>query len=131
MQMTNELERREETAIEKPASVYDVFRQLALDPAVDPARIAALMDLQIKAEDRNAEKEFNAAFARLQPTLPRIGKHGVIDMGAKGQMKFARYEDLDAAIRPLYVREGFSLSFISEPSDKGIILVAVLAHSAG
>lgn len=114
-----------------PATIYEVLGDLARDPNVDVTRIAALMDLQIKAEDRQAEREFNAAFARLQPMMPRISKKGKIDMGAKGSMSFARYEDLDKALRPLYVAEGFSLSFISEPSEKGIVLVAVLAHSAG
>lgn len=114
-----------------PASIYEVFRAMAMDPSVDVARLAGLMELQIKAEDRNAEKEFNTAFARLQPTLPRITKRGEIDMGVKGKMSFARYEDLDSAVRPLYSAAGFSLSFISEPSDKGIVLVAALAHQAG
>jgi hypothetical protein len=114
-----------------PQTIYQVLGDLARDPNVDVTRIAALMELQIKAEDRQAEKEFNAAFARLQPTLPRISKNGVIDMGNKGKIYFSKYEDLDSAIRHLYIAEGFSLSFISEPSDKGIVLVAVLAHAAG
>lgn len=122
------LESKGQTA---PATVYEVLGELARDPSMDPARLVALFDLQIKAEDRHAEKEFNAAFARLQPKLPRITKRGVIEMGAKGSMKFARYEDLDAAIKPLYTAEGFSLSFLSKATDKGILLVAVLKHAAG
>ena len=129
--MSAELEKRESAELARPETIYDVFRQMALDPAIDPARIGALMELQFKAEQRNAEKEFNAAFARLLPTLPKIGKHGLIEMGVKGSMKFMRYEDLDRALRPIYTAAGFSLSFNSEPTDKGILLVALLAHSAG
>jgi hypothetical protein len=129
--MTTDIQKREGAELARPESIYDVFRQMALDPAIDVTRIAALMELQIKAEDRNAEKAFNAAFARLLPTLPKIGKHGLIDMGAKGSMKFMRYEDLDRALRPIYTAAGFSLSFNSEATDKGILLVAVLAHTAG
>ena len=114
-----------------PATIHEVFMAMARDPSIDPARIGALMDLQIRAEERNAEKEFNAAFSRLQPKMPRITKKGTIDMGAKGSMKFARYEDLDQAIKPLYTAEGFSLSFVSDATDKGILLIAVLKHSAG
>lgn len=125
-----QLAKQDERAI-APRTIHEVFVEMALNPDIDPARIAALMELQIKAEERNAEKEFNAAFARLQPRMPRILKRGTIEMGTKGSMKFARYEDLDTAIRGLYVAEGFSLSFVSEPTDKGIVLVAVLAHGAG
>jgi len=114
-----------------PATIHEVFMAMARDPSIDPARIGALMELQIRAEERNAAKEFNAAFARLQPTLPRITKKGTIDMGAKGSMKFAKYEDLDAAIKPKYTAEGFSLSFVSKATDKGILLVAVLKHASG
>jgi hypothetical protein len=128
--MSTDLQKRESGEL-APASIYEVFRQMALDPSIDVTRIAALMELQIKAEDRNAEKEFNAAFARLLPTLPKIGKHGLIDMGTKGSMKFIKYEDLDRALRPIYTAAGFSLSFNSEATDKGILLVAVLAHTAG
>lgn len=125
-----QLAKQDERAL-TPRTIHEVFVEMALNPDIDPARIAALMELQIKAEERNAEKEFNAAFARLQPRMPRILKRGTIEMGSKGSMKFARYEDLDTAIRHLYVAEGFSLSFVSEPTDKGIVLVAVLAHGAG
>jgi len=114
-----------------PTSIYEVLGALARDPSVDVSRITQLMELQLRAEAHQAEKEFNAAFSRLQPKMPRITKKGTIDMGAKGSMKFARYEDLDAAIKPLYTAEGFSLSFSSRATDKGIILVGVLKHSAG
>ena len=114
-----------------PHSIYEVLGQLARDPSVDVARITQLMDLQLRAEAHQAEKEFNAAFARLQPRMPRITKRGKIEMGSKGMMKFARYEDLDAAIKPLYAAEGFSLSFSSRATDKGIILVGILKHCAG
>ncbi len=121
---------REEQAV-APASIYEVLGALARDPLVDVARITQLMDLQLRAEAHQAEKEFNAAFARLQPKMPRITKRGKIEMGTKGMMKFARYEDLDAAIKPLYTAEGFSLSFSSRATDKGIILVGILKHNAG
>ncbi len=128
--MSADLEKRQPQAVERQReTVFDALAALARDPSVPVDRIVSLYDLQRRAEADEAERQFNAAFARLK--LPRISKKGTIDMGAKGSMKFARYEDLDDAIRHLYVAEGFSLSFVSEPTDKGIVLVAVLAHSAG
>lgn len=123
-------------AVERqPATIYEVLRDLARDPAVDVARIAGLMDLQIKAEDRQAEREFNAAFARLQPKLPRVAKRGKIslikDGVNKGTIKFCTIDDLDAAIRPLYTEEGFTLSFMSEACPTGVTRVGILRHAAG
>lgn len=124
------VERREERAVERQPSMHDVFVSMAKDATIDPARIGALMDLQIKAEDRWAEKEFNAAFARLVPQMPRLVKRGNIPKNG-GNIKFCTIEDMDAQIRPLYTAEGFTLSFYSKPTTDGIIRVAKLRHVAG
>ncbi len=118
-----------------PTSVYDVLGQLARDPSVDVARITQLMDLQLRAEAHQAEKEFNAAFARLQPKLPRVAKRGKINLVkdgvSKGTIKFCTLQDLDTAIRPLYTEEGFTLSFMSEATNSGVVRVGILRHAAG
>lgn len=130
--MPQDLERAQPQAVERQhETVYEALAALARDPAVPLERIVGLYDLQRRAEADEAKRQFDAAFSRLQPRMPRITKRGEIDMKEKGKLNFARYEDLDTAVRPLYTAEGFSLSFISEPTDKGIILVAVLAHAAG
>lgn len=130
-----ELARRESQAVQRPepnpANTYEMFLALAKDPSVPLERLNMLMDMQIKAETRNAEKEFNAAFARLVPSLPRIVKRGEIPKGGGTVIKFCTIEDMDAIIRPLYTAEGFTLSFYSKPTTEGIIRVGKLRHVAG
>jgi hypothetical protein len=74
--------------------------------------------------------------ARLQPKLPRIEKKGRIDFvsnktGERQTTPFARYEDIDAAIRPLLSDEGFSLSFDTEWGADGVTARGTLSHRAG
>lgn len=121
----------EDGTVQRAPSILEIFAQLARDPTVDVARIQQLMELQKWAEEREAEKQFIAAFQRLQPRLPRIQKDGVIDMGSKGSLPFPKYETIDAAIRPLLTEEGFSTSFGAAPAPQGITITCTLSHKVG
>ena len=97
--------------------------------------------MQERLEDRDAEKEFNEAYARLQRALPRIDKKGEVkypvnknqpDGPQKHAFDYARYEDIDGLIRPLLNEEGFSLTYNTEPQANGTILVkGALLHVGG
>lgn len=112
-------------------TILEVIAQAARDPKVDVAKMGELLALKERIEAREAEMEFNRAMARLAPKLPIIKKRGVIDLGGKGKIPFARYEDLDRAIRPILTDEGFTLSFTSEPAPTGVLMVCTLAHILG
>jgi hypothetical protein len=65
--------------------------------------------------------------ARLVPLLPEIGKHGQSHHGA-----YARLEDIDRGIRPVYAQEGFALAFDTEEVDQAAVLITGrLSHKAG
>jgi hypothetical protein len=113
-------------------SLLSAIVHVARDPQLDVAKLEALMRMQFEVEKRQAEKEFIEAFARLSSRLPRIKKEGVIDLGGKGKIAFARIEDMDKVIRPLLTAEGFTLSFDSSPKEGGGLVVSGhLMHSAG
>ncbi len=123
---------RGELANRPAPTVLEIIAAAARDPQVDVAKLAALMDLQERYEARNAEVEFNKAFSRMQPRLPRIRKDGKVTLGVgKGSYSFARWDDIDFIVRPILTEEGFTLSFTSEPTDKGVLMVAYLSHSLG
>ncbi len=122
----------EQTSVQRaPATIYEVFASMARDNSIEPSRIAQLMELQVQAEKREAEKAFIAAMTRLQPRLPRITKYGKIDLGKGKPLTFAKYEDVDAAIRPLLTEEGFSIAFGTAPYERGIVITATLSHASG
>lgn len=107
-----------------------LLEKAIMNPEVDPAKLNGLLDFQFRMMDKQAEIEFNAAFARLQPLLPVIEKKGAIKFGAANQ-PYAKYEDIDKAIRPLLIAEGFSLSFNSETADKATTYSGTLSHKLG
>jgi hypothetical protein len=133
--MPQELERQPQAVERQRETVFDALAALARDPSVPVDRIVSLYDLQRRAEADEAERQFNAAFARLLPRLPRIVRRGKIKMVKdgvdKGTIPFVTIDDMDAAIRPLYTAEGFTLSFLSEPIASGISRTAILRHTAG
>ena len=113
-------------------SIMEVIAAVARDPNVDIARIDALVALKERMEARDAEKQFNAAFAAAMLEMPKVAKNAVKDMGAKGAIPYANYEAVDAAIRPIETRHGFARSFLTRPADKpGCIMILRLTHKAG
>ena len=119
-------------ALRQEPTVIEVIRELACDDRVSVDKLAGLMQLQERAEARNAEREFHRDFAAALLEMPRVSKNGTIDMGAKGSMKFARYEDVDKALRPIESKYGFTRSFqTAQSSEAGITMTLVLTHRAG
>ena len=112
-------------------TVLEVIQQLAVDPRVDVDKLAALMGLQERVEARNAKQEFTAAFARLQLSLPRIKKNWTIDLGRGKPIPFAKWEDVDTAIRPILAAHGFSLSFQTRVDNGALVMACVLTHTSG
>jgi len=86
-----------------------------------------MFDLYEKVEARNAEKEFNAAFVRLQGELPVIVAKTIIP----NRGKYERYEDLLEAIGPILGRHGFSVAFSQSFSENRIVETCHLRHVGG
>ena len=119
-----------ELATQREPSFNEIVQAAINNPQVDVAKIDALLQLKERMEAREAEKQFNAAMARLQPKLPAIPKRGRVSYSTTN-FSFATYEDIDDAIRPLLCAEGFSLSFDSAIQDGKATYTGTLAHAAG
>lgn len=124
--MSNEL------TLHQPATALELIRELIVDDRVKPERIAALMDLQERAESRDAEKQFNIDMAAAMAEMPTIRKDKVKDMGGKGSIPYASYENLDKIIRPIEQKYGFCRMFSTSALDKpGSLMTLTLLHRAG
>lgn len=116
-----------------PGGLLNAIVQLASNPAIDVAKLSALMEMQERMEARDAERQFNEAMFRVQSKLKPMLKQGTVDLGSgKGSYKFLRREDLDDELRPIAAAEGFSWSFTQKPAPSGGMTVYIhVRHIAG
>lgn len=115
-----------------PTSLLPAIISLAKDATVDVAKLEALLRMQAEMEARQAKQEAIDAFTLLSGELPRVKKNGTIQMGTKGSIPFAKWDDIDKVIRPLLVKHGFTLSFNSAAKDGGgLVVTGELMHRSG
>ena len=112
-----------EIATTEPTGIMAVIARAASDPTVDVNKMLQLLELQKDLMKSQAKIDFDVAMSRLQPLLPQIHK------SAKGHNCFyANYESVDKATRPLYTKEGFSISY----DTKGAATyIGTLSHVSG
>jgi hypothetical protein len=107
----------------------------ALDKGVTSENVAVmerLMAMYERAEEKEAEKMFAAAFVKLQAEMPQIFKtKPVPDKNGNLKYKFAPYEDIMDAVRPVLQANGFTISFSMSFKDGRVIQECTLTHVAG
>src|SRR5688572_88946 len=104
--------------------------EAAMNPAVDVGKMQQLLDMHRQMQAHQAEQEFARAMNSAQSEMTVIG---VDAYNPQTKSKYAKYEKLDRALRPIYVRHGFSLSFDTLESEaEGIVrCVCYVSHIAG
>jgi hypothetical protein len=122
-----------ELEVSAATSIIAVIERAALDPNVDIDKMERLLQMQERIIDRQARADFTAALAKMQPKLPIIGEKGKIKNKAGGvQSTYAKWEDINEAIRPFLHDHGFALNFrIEERPDEKIVVFAILSHQGG
>lgn len=100
----------------KPVSLTPAdLLQVALQHNAAIDVIERLAALQEKAMLRDAEITFNDAKAKVQSEIKRIAP----DLeNPQTRSRYASYAALDRVVRPIYSREGFSISFSTEDCPK-------------
>lgn len=101
--MSNELIELEER---EAVSIQGALLRIVQNPDIDPDRLEKFLDLQVKMEDRQAEKDLSQALAKFQAECPIIKK--------TKQGHNSRYAPLDEIVhitKPILDRHGLSYSF--------------------
>lgn len=118
---------------EGPGALLSAIVGLAKDPEFDVNKLQALMGMQERLEDRQAERAFVRALHDAQAEIPAIAKNGTVALG-KGSYAFATWEDMDKVLRPIMDKHGFTLSFdmAMRPGEGGgAIITGTLMHADG
>ena len=91
--------------------------------------IERLAALQEKAMLRDAEMQFNEAMNAAQAEIGRIAPDA---NNPQTKSRYATYAKLDAVLRPIYIKHGFSLSFDSgDSAPETVIAYCYVSHRAG
>lgn len=80
-----------------------------------------------RAEAKSAEREFNAAYVKVQAELPTIVATSIIP----NRGKYERFEDVMRVIGPIMNRNGFSVSFSMSNDGTRVTETCHLKHVAG
>lgn len=117
------------TTDNSPASMLAVIQRAASDPTVDIDKLDRLLAIKERMDAKEAETQFNIAMSRVQSAMGRVSADKRND---QTRSMYATYAALDRALRPIYTKEGLSLSFSTEDAAEGSVgMVCYVSHSAG
>lgn len=113
-------------------ALISMFERIVLNPEISIERMLAVMDMQKEILARNAKSAFAADFALMQPELPVITERGAItNRAGEVQSTYAKWEDINEAIKPVMAKYGFGLSFRIRQGDANVTVKGILSHRAG
>ncbi len=95
--------------------------------------IESMVGLYERMEAKRAEKDFAIAFNQLMSEMPRIeATNPVPNNDGTVRYRFAPLEEIEAIVRPIALRHGFSYSFSEGPSENGrVTKICTVQHSGG
>lgn len=117
------------------ANLFSILQIAMAKPDFNPEVAERLIAMQERAEARDAEKAFNAAFRKVSAELPTIKKNGAVHesqaKGGKLMYRHSLFEDIHKVVMPVLLRHGFTLHFETESTPVSATAVTVLTHDAG
>jgi len=112
-------------------TILQVIERASQNADFDVEKMERLFSLYERNKAREAEMAFNAALSALQPRLPVINKEGQIKVGDQVRSRYARFEDINEAVKPLLADEGFAINFRTNMEDGKLAVTGVLSHRLG
>lgn len=112
------------------AAIFQIIDRAARDPNVDIDKMQRLMDMHKAMRADRAELEFDTAMSAAQEEMQPVRADA---NNPQTKSKYASFAALDTAIRPIYTKHGFSVSFYTgdTPLEGHIRIIAKVAHSSG
>ncbi len=111
-------------------SIMAVISRAASDPNTDVEKLTRLVDLYDRISARSAEQIYSEAMNATQEEMRPVAADA---HNPQTKSKYASYAALDRALRPIYAKHGFSLSFTTAdgaPPDH-VRVVCKVSHRDG
>lgn len=113
------------------AAVLQVIERAASNKDVDVVKLEKLLDMQERIMNKNAEMAFNRDMALMQAELPTITEKGEIKVNDVVRSKYARFEDINEAVKPVLQRHGFAINFKTDTTGGNVKVTGILTHREG
>ena len=123
-------ERKDLPMISEAAAFVQVIERAASNKDVDVEKLQKLLDMQERIMAKNAEMAFNSAMAEMQAELPIITERGEIRVSGVLRSKYARFEDINEAVKPILQKHGFAMTFKTDTTTVCKV-TGILVHRAG
>lgn len=131
------------TPSEEAAAFMNLLERAAKDPSIDVEKMRALLGLKKDILEEQRKAAFNTAYMQARLEMPRVRKDGSVEYAEdknnpngpkKKAFNYAKYEDIDRAIRPIEQKYGFARIFTTKPRGEaggGCVVHCQLLHSEG
>lgn len=98
-----------------PGTLIEFLARAVRDPSIDVHKLEAIyrMQREIVADDRR--EQFHDAMNAVQGEMQAVVRNA---LNSETRNKFATMEAVDAVVRPIYAKHGFSLSFSEAANDQ-------------
>lgn len=114
---------------QEPMSLLNVIERASRDSSVDVAKLQALLEMSERVTRAQAKQEFTQALSAVAAELEPIARDA---RNTHTNTRYAKLEAIDAALRPIYSKHGFSVRFGAEPAAVGLVHVTcTLSHVGG
>ncbi len=112
------------------SSLLEVIAKAASDPSVDMDKMERLFVMHERMQARGSEIAFNEALNAAQAEMRPIYTNA---SNPQTKSRYATFDKLDKALRPIYTKHGFSLSFDEGDSLKPehVRVICYVSHVAG
>jgi hypothetical protein len=116
--------------LNESAAMFSMIERIMSDPSLPVERVSQAFDFYQRVQADQAQKSWMAAFVAAQAEMLPVRTNAD---NPQTKSKYATFEALDGALRPIYSKHGFAPTFNSEPSDKPdhVRVVMDLIHTDG
>ena len=108
------------------AALIALIERLARDPSADLSKMERLLEMRERIVTQEVLTRFNNAMSAAQSEMTQVS---VDAANPQTKSRYASFAAIDRALRPIYTRHGFSISF-DEGEDIGPERIRVLAYVA-
>jgi hypothetical protein len=124
---------RHETALAEPSVGQMMQDFIARGVTADNvAAFERLVALKERLDDKQAEREFALAFISLQKEMPEVhATKSVPDKQGNVKFRFAPYEEIMSAVKPMLEKHGFTVTFSMDFKEGRVIQTCTLMHVGG